>query len=301
MELRTIKTFQTIVRLGSFQQAAEVLLYSQPTITMHIKKLESDLGVKLLKRDSKKIQLTEAGRIFHQRADLLLREHEALSSTLTDLAQGEAGLVRIGVSEPTASNRIPGILSSFRERNPKIQVSVHIGDPKRLHRLLVDEMIDFAVCAFPQTTVDTVFEPLLVEEMALLLYDTHPLSSRKEVKLQELRSESFLLTSASCPIRIWIDLALTEKLGGAYTGTEINNINSHKYFVQSKLGISIVPVVTTLHPVAGTLVKTIADLKEGPEVGILTKRHASLGLASEKMIQQIKTMTRGTPIRTKMA
>lgn len=117
MEFRVIKTFQTIVRLGSFQLAAEYLKYSQPTITLHIQKLESELGFKLLER-GKSIKLTEAGKIFYERANILLKEYEYLNNTLKDYSTGEAGTIRIGAAEPTASSRLPSILSLFKKDIP---------------------------------------------------------------------------------------------------------------------------------------------------------------------------------------
>ena len=72
MDLKSVKTFETIARLGSFQKAADELKYVQSTVTMQIQKLESDLGVKLFER-GRKIQLTEAGRVFFEKADLLLK------------------------------------------------------------------------------------------------------------------------------------------------------------------------------------------------------------------------------------
>ncbi len=291
MELRMIKTFQTVVRLGSFQQAAEVLRYSQPTITMHIQKLESDLGTKLLFR-GKTIQLTEAGRVFHERADQLLKDYDSLSSTLSDLVQGEAGQVRFGISEPTASSRMPGILSDFLRRHPKIQPSLKIGDSKMLNRLVLDEELDFAVCPSPELHVDTEFEPLLYEPMGLLVYDSHPLANRKDIMLHELKDEKFLLTPPNCPFRIRIEQQLYESLNEAFHGIEVSSILAHKHYVQAGLGISIAPILTVTPLVPGTRLIRIADLDFGPVAGILRKRSVKLGSAAEKLLGEIRDALR---------
>ncbi|MET3942417.1 DNA-binding transcriptional LysR family regulator [Paenibacillus sp. PvP094] len=287
MEMRMIKTFQTIVKLGSFQQAAEALQYSQPAITLHIQKLEADLGVKLLDR-GKKIKLTEAGKVFFARADMLIREYEYLTNTISDIQQGQAGIVRIGVSEPTASHRLPAILSSFVEQHPKIKLSVRIGDSKLLNELLIDEQLDFAVCPSPETSLETEFQPLLFEPMALLLYQTHPLAQLSEIQLEDLKGQQFLFTPPNCPIRIRIEQLLAEKINSNYQGIEISNIRSHKYYVQAKLGITIAPIATICPPISGTVIQPIADLNVGPIVGVLRKRNTPLGSASEKLILDIQ-------------
>lgn len=98
MDLKTLKTFQMIVKYGSFVRAAEEMNYVQSTVTMQIQKLESDLGVQLIER-GKKIQLTEAGRLFHDQSLQIVKSMEQLQTNLSDLKLGEAGNIRIGVTE----------------------------------------------------------------------------------------------------------------------------------------------------------------------------------------------------------
>ncbi len=95
MDLKTLKTFQLIVSLGSFNRAAEELNYAQSTVTMQIQKLESDLGVQLIER-GKGLQLTIAGRLFHERSLQIVKDLERLQSRISDLLLGEAGHIRLG-------------------------------------------------------------------------------------------------------------------------------------------------------------------------------------------------------------
>jgi len=288
MEMRMIKTFQTIVKLGSFQQAAEALQYSQPAITLHMQKLEADLGAKLIHR-GKKIELTEAGKIFYARAEMLLREYDFLTHTIADIQQGEAGYVRLGVSEPTASHRLPAILSAFRAHHPKVKLNVRIGDSKLLNELLIDEQLDFAVCPSPEASLDTEFQPLLFEPMALLVYEDHPFAEKNEVRLKDLKDHHLLFTPPNCPIRIRIEQLLKEHIGNDYQAIEISNIRSHKYYVQAKLGITIAPVATIAPEIPGTTIRKLLDLNIGPLVGILRKRNMPIGSAGEKLMQDIRS------------
>ncbi len=281
-----ITTFQTIVRLGSFHKAAEALKYSQPTITFHIQKLESDLGVKLLER-GKKLKLTQAGKMFYERADQLLREYDLLNHMMDHLALGESGSIRIGVSEPTASNRLPAILSSFVASHPKVKLSVKVGDSRQLSSMIMEEELDFALCTSPETILETSFQPLLSEQMALLIHDTHPLAAKTVVYLADLKGENFLFTPPNCPIRIKIEQALFEHIGSFYQGIELSSIASHKYYVQANLGITLAPLVAISPPLPGTMIKMIADLHMGPVIGILRKRSMKASLAADKLIDHI--------------
>lgn len=96
MDFKSLKSFQTIVKHGSFIQAAKEMNYSQSTVTMQIKKLEREIGVQLIER-GKKIQLTEAGKFFFEQSSAIMERVEQLQTDILDLYKGEAGTVRVGV------------------------------------------------------------------------------------------------------------------------------------------------------------------------------------------------------------
>ncbi|WP_020432132.1 LysR family transcriptional regulator, partial [Paenibacillus riograndensis] len=241
MEIRLIKTFQTIVKLGNFQRAAAALQYSQPTITSQIKKLEEELGVKLFER-GKTITLTTAGRLLHERADSLLREYDDLNVALYDFIQGDAGLVRIGASEPSASNRVPDILASFTRKKPKAQTKVTIGTTRELVNMLLEDQIDLALCNQPEPHLELEFHPLLHETFKLIVPADHPLAAREHIRLKDLQDEVFLFTPGSCAFRIRIEEMITKHIGKLrQSSIEVAGITAIKYYVQSRLGIALAP------------------------------------------------------------
>lgn len=288
MDIRNIKTFQTIIKLGSFQRAAEELQYGQSTVTMHIQKLESDLGVRLLER-GKKLQMTEAGRLFHQKADQLVKDYDYLHATMTELIQGEAGVVRLGSMEPTASYRLPHILGPFLAQYPKVQLSIQIGNTTVLHQMLSEGLVDLVICTTPETGVGQSFEPLFIEELALLLPSRHPLASQEEIYLRDLQNELLLMTTAVCPYRKKLESSLLEKGGSPYRGMEISNMAALKYYVQAGFGVAVVPVITAVPPPEGTVLKKIADLDTGLVTGLLHKQSgASFSSAAQNLIDALR-------------
>ncbi|WP_141431152.1 LysR family transcriptional regulator [Bacillus sp. 03113] len=294
MELRTIKTFHTIIKFGSFQKAAEELSYSQPTVTMHIKQLESDLGIKLLER-GKTLKMTEAGRVFYERANTLLAEYSFLDHTILDLKKGEAGLIRVGVSEPTASLVFPTILSDFLALYPKVTTDVIVADANTLNTKLLHDQIDFAVCGAPEVTLETYFQPLFMDKFYLLVPDNHPLADRNQVELSELKNERFIFTPENCPIRIKIEQALLKEIGSNYRRMEVSSSMSHKYYVKSGIGVSIFTKTAHSVPFSGTKAIPISNLEISPPIGLLTKeRSAPLSMAAERLIlntvQRLKEM-----------
>lgn len=288
LEIRLIRTFQAIVKYGSFQRAAEALQYSQPTITTQIKKLEEELGMKLFDR-GKQITLTSAGRLLHERADLLLKEYEELNVALNDFIQGDAGIIRIGASEPSASNRLPDILRQFSAKKPKVQVQVRIGPTKELTRLLLDDEIDLALCNEGEQQIDVNFHPLLREDFLLLLPDTHALQHKTEIHLKDLRGETFLLTPGTCAFRIRVEDMISRQIGQLQKSPiVVDGITVLKYFVQANMGIALAPAVAVSPPLPGTITRPVQQLMDGPRLGVMTRKSGTpLSKIAEELVQEI--------------
>ncbi|MNW42722.1 HTH-type transcriptional regulator YofA [compost metagenome] len=301
MEIRLIKTFQSIVKLGSFRLAAEALQYSQPTITVQIKKLEDELGVKLFER-GKTIELTEAGRFFYERSDVLLKNYSDLNETMSNFLNGETGSVRIGAAEPSASRRIPEILSSFLRAQPQVNIKVSVGTNRELMQMLLDHEIDFAFCHQPENNlletcrqpaneVELEFEPLQSERLVLLLPEDHILNTEKdEIYLHDLEHQRFILTPTTCPFRIRMESLLAQKVESLSSNSvEVGSLTAIRYYVQAGIGISLIPDVEASPLLKGTAVKSVVDLGDGPEMGILINRQArGMNVMAKRLMESIR-------------
>jgi len=270
MDLRIVKTFQAIVAHGSFHKAAESLQYSQPTVTMHMKKLESELGVELLER-GKQIKLTEAGTLFLPKAAKLLQEYENMNEVISDYLHGDGGYVRIGASEPSASHLLPEILQRFRERFPKVQATILVENAYRLKESLLQDHIDFAICSETNLDDGVLYEPLLEAPMAVLMPEDHPLADEESLSVKQLRDARFLMTVGRCPIRIKVQAICMDNFGDQYQRLEVGSITSLKYYVQAKHGIALAPLVSISPPIPGTVLKKVFDLNTGLSIGLLSK------------------------------
>lgn len=154
MDIKTLKTFQCIVKSGSFIRAAEEMNYAQSTITMQIQKLEKEIGAQLFDR-GKAIHLTEAGRLFYEQSLEIVHRMEQLQSNIADMSNGEAGSVRIGVTEPTASSRLPYRLAEFMGDHPQIRIAVEIASTPALVEQLLHSDLDFILQDMGQIGIDT--------------------------------------------------------------------------------------------------------------------------------------------------
>lgn len=288
MDLKTLKTFQMIVNYGSFNRAAEEMNYAQSTVTMQIQKLESSLGVQLIER-GKKIRLTEAGRLFHEKSLQIIKRMEQLQTDLSDLQLGEAGNIRLGVTEPTGSYRLPSILERFLSYFPKIRVDVDFANTPTLSDRLLNGDIDLALCSTPDLGAPLHFEPLFKEEFAIVLPENHPLTQKHVIAPNDMQEHRLLITSATCPYRRKLEMALQESGNMPLNTMEVGSMTALKYYVASGLGIALVPKIVLKRIPPGTTVRTISGSFIDMTFGILCNtseyRLTSAGL---KLYQYLK-------------
>jgi DNA-binding transcriptional LysR family regulator len=287
MDLRTITTFNTIVEQGSFQAAAQQLNYAQSTITSHIKKLESSLGVTLFDRNQN-MQLTEAGLLLKEQSVFLLKAFEALEKTLNEYIEGKAEYVRLGVMEPMASYRLPRILQKVYDRYPDVKISLHIDGSKVLCDLLAKDEIDAAICAASALSEGMIFESFMKEEVVLLVHQDHPLARYPSIKLAQIQDEKLVITNSSCPIRALFEQKMLEHRLIPNYKLEVSNMLALKFYVQAGYGSAVVPLVAVNPPLENTVTIPIEDFHEGLSVGILAKEKKQPGAALSYLLQLVK-------------
>lgn len=287
MDLRTLKTFHLIVKYGSFVRAAQEMNYVQSTVTMQMQKLEAELGVQLIER-GKEIGLTEAGRLFYEQSLQIVRKMENLQSSLSDLKSGETGHVRIGVTEPTASYRLPGILEKFMSMYPHIRITVEVSNTPTLSERILKGEIDFSLSTAPGIDSEFYFEPLFQEEFVVLIPENHPLAQKDEIEPEDLRGHRLLITSSTCPYRRKLEMVMQERGNVTLDTMEIGSMTALKYYVEKGIGIALVPKIM-VEPGRGTIVKTIRGSLVHMAFGILCKESAyPFQPASHKLYQYLK-------------
>ncbi|QBD82866.1 LysR family transcriptional regulator [Ktedonosporobacter rubrisoli] len=236
MELRQLETFLTIVREGSFVKAAEKLQYAQSTITIHIQQLEAELGVKLFARQGKQMQLTEAGKALWEQADALRQRAVALQQAMQEIIAGDAGHIRLGAIEPTASLRLAPLLIAFSHEFPKLQLTLEVGNAAMVNPRVSSGDLDFAISSPPESHTGLAFEPLFFEALSILLPEHHPLAHKEPLEAADLKGQRILLTDRGCGYRAVVEKALLSQGVNPFSGIEMGSIEVIKQAVQGKWG-----------------------------------------------------------------
>lgn len=289
MELRQLQTFGAIAELGSFVRAAEALEYAQSTITLHIQQLEAELGVALFERKGKRIRLTEAGRTFREEAAQILSRTAALQQSMTELVAGEAGHLRIGTIEPTASLRLPPLLAAFCTARPKVRLTLEVsGRGPIRHRVGAGEL-DLGICSTPSAIPGLTFEPLFTEAQALLLPASHPLAEKDAVCVSDLIGERLLLKEETCAYRQTIERELLQHGMNPFAGVEIGSLDALQRLVQCGLGLAIVPIAAADPPMAGTILRDLLDVDLSLCIGLVRRADAvGASPAMEALVEYLR-------------
>jgi len=193
MDIRHLQYFVEVARAGSFTKAAQNLYVTQPTISKMVKTIEDELGVALLDRSGKRMELTDAGEVIFRQAETIVKSFEQLSTELDDLMQLKKGHVRIGLPPMVGSHFFPKIIGAFRDRYPLVTIHLVEDGAKKIEAAVGDGSLDIGVVVLPTDeekfhSFSFVNEPLMV-----LLHPANPLAGRDRLSLTELAQESFVL------------------------------------------------------------------------------------------------------------
>ncbi|MGD6818969.1 LysR family transcriptional regulator [Metabacillus sp. 84] len=195
MELRQLKYFVEAVRQKNFTRAAEKMHVSQPALSKMIKSLEDELGVPLIIRNHKGPELTDAGHSVYTHAVRMISIEKELLSSVIDVKGLSKGTIKIGIPPIIGSLFFPKVLSSFHTAYPKINIQItEFGAKKVVESVLAGE-IEMGVAVLPVDEERFDVFPIVDEEMVLLVNESHPLASSREVRLAQLSREDFIFYS----------------------------------------------------------------------------------------------------------
>lgn len=267
MDARHLETFHTVVRCGSLLAAAKQLQCAQSTITVRIQELEHELGAALFARHGRKSVLTEAGQAVFERSAKIAESIAALKDVAAKFVGGSAGRIRLGVIEPTASHRLPSILTAFYRERPGLQLTIEAGGAERLQRLIAEGELDFSISSPPTLGSALRFEPLFEEPIGLLVPKRHALASRRRIDPEDLQQHAVVLTDRGCAYRRSIEGAM--KGIRLPTVIEVANTIVMREFVTAGIGVGLIPVLGAAAP--NTLVRKVHGLTIALPVGFVTR------------------------------
>jgi DNA-binding transcriptional LysR family regulator len=279
MELRQIRSFLSIAETLHFGRTAELIHLSQPALSLQIRALEEEVGVRLLERNRRKTTLTAAGIAFRDDATAALSQLDQAIRKSRLAASGKLGLLRIGFVSTAGIEIVPNIVRQFRELNPEVGFSLRNILTAEQVRMLETGALDIGFLRVPiveHSTLDVV--TVHREPFVLVVPSSHKLAKRKRVRLREVAGQDFVMyerTYAPGFHDLIFGILRGARIAPNVTQTAVE-IPMLISLVASGMGITILPASAVTHSVASVVACEILDRIPMVEIAIaVSKRFRS--------------------------
>jgi DNA-binding transcriptional LysR family regulator len=271
VELRQIRSFLSLAETLHFGRTAELIHLSQPALSLQIRALEEELGVRLFERNRRKTTLTAAGFAFRDNAARALSQLEQAVRRARLAANGKLGLLRIGFISTAGSEIVPNIIRQFRELNPEVEFSLRAIPTADQVQMLETGSLDIGFLRLP-IGGHSALEVVTVhrEPFVLVVPACHELAKRKRVRLSEVSGQDFVMYERTFTpgfhdliFGMLRDARIVPHV--SQTAAEISTLIS---LIDAHMGIAILPASAVRHSVASVIACDIVDEIPMSEIGI---------------------------------
>jgi len=235
-----LKVFRTVAARLSFRKSAEQLFLTQPAVTLQIKALEDDLGVRLFDRTAGRVSITRQGA-------LLLRYAQKISAILSEaeqkLAEGEgqlSGALALGVSTTIAQYVLPRLIGAFLAEHPRVQLSLHSGNTDDIVQFLLQGKVAIGLIEGPSRHRELRTEPFMEDQLVLIARADF---EADHLTRQQLLAATLLMREQGSGSRRVVEAALKKaqfKLKSFKSVMNLDSTEAIKSAVEAGLGIGFV-------------------------------------------------------------
>ncbi|UTE78700.1 LysR family transcriptional regulator [Rossellomorea sp. KS-H15a] len=245
MELQQLHYFQTVARLEHMTRAAEELRIAQPSLSKTIARLEEDLGVPLFERQHRQIKLNRFGKLFLNRVERIFMEIYEGKREIREAMNLEEHTIRMAVTIPRV---LPDLVGSFLKDNPHVRFQQFVHSMAEMKEQLKNGEVDYCISSIPlEDDEDIVWEPLMTEEIFLIVPPGHWLEDREEIDLIEVKDEPFISMNTGYGLRNLTDeICLQAGFSPviSFEGDEPGVIGD---LVRQGLGIAFIPAISWMN------------------------------------------------------
>lgn len=246
MTLTELRYLVALAQQRHFGRAAEACFVSQPTLSVAIKKLESELGVELFERRKQEVTLTAAGERIVRQAERVLEEAAAIRELAEEGRDQLNGPLRVGAIYTVGPYLFPHLIPVLHERAPHMPLVIEENYTARLAERLRQGELDLIVIALPFTEQGIITLPIYDEPFVVVIPSGHPWQERDAIPVGALAEESLLLLGRghcfrdqvldACPA--CAHEAGTDRLAQTVEGTSLETV---RHMVASGMGITVLP------------------------------------------------------------
>ena len=292
MKLRQLQYLVAIVQEANFTRASEKVFVSQSALSQQIQALEQEVGTVLLDRSRRGVRPTAAGEILYRHAQRIFLELEQAETAIHELEGLQRGELHVGVVQTVNDYLMPLLASAFAEQHPQIKLLVDELPTEAIEKGLEQGKLQVGLGFLPSSSQGIKVQPLLEEQLVLVVRDDHPLAQNTYSTVTSLdQLPMVMLSNTFCTRRLWEESA---RLTPAQPRVvmEMNTVSSILAVVENSSLATVLPRMTFTQKMSDRLVAVeLIEPTPSRQVGLMWHRENYLCSASRVFLEMAQTVT----------
>lgn len=210
MTLEQLRIFVAVAELEHMTRASQSLNLTQSATSAAIAALEARYATKLFNRIGRRIELTDAGRVFLVEARAVLARAAAAETVLSDFAGLSRGSLSLAASQTVGNYWLPPLIHRYQSLHPGIRLSLRIGNTEQVAAWVIEGMADLGVIEGKLDEPALAIQPIADDELVLVVGNRHPWAKRRSVAPRDLRNTSWVLRERGSGTRAIFEEALAK-------------------------------------------------------------------------------------------
>jgi DNA-binding transcriptional LysR family regulator len=290
LSFESLKIFCDVARFRSFSKAAAANGVTQSAASQVVHHLEERLGVQLINRSTRPLQLTSLGRTYYEGCQGLVEQYLELEASIRNTQEELAATVQVAAIYSVGLGDMGQYIERFKAMQPNTTIHIEYLHPDRVVEKVEEGTADIGLVSFPRKSRLLEALPWRDEAMVLACAPNHPLAQAKSIKPAALENVPFIGFDRNLTIRREIDRFLRDHNASVNVVLEFDNIENIKKAVEISAGVSLLPEPTLRREVRdGTLVsRPIANGRLVRPLGIVHHRHRKLSPSALRFIDLLR-------------
>ncbi|RYF25419.1 MAG: LysR family transcriptional regulator [Comamonadaceae bacterium] len=293
--LRQLQVFQSVAATRNFSRTGEQIGLTQPAVSRCIGELEAQLGLKLLDRTTRDVDLTEPGRSLAARLTRVLEDLDSALLDVRGMATDPRGRVRVASSPTLSANLMPACISRCLKVLPAVQLTLLDRHQSAVLASVRSGEVDFGVVIDPGDRDLLECETILTDPFCLACPPHHPLARKRRVRWSDLNGESLVLLDHDSGSRRLIDRALADHGVQCTVAQEVGHTTTIFRMLDAGLGISVIPTLAL--PPEGVPRLAVRPLtpRTDREIVLVRRRNRALAPVAQAAWDLVRDVTRARP------
>jgi DNA-binding transcriptional LysR family regulator len=293
MQFEALKVFCDVARNQSFSRAADANRISQSAVSQIVNQLEKRLGVQLVDRSRRPLQLTHSGKTYYDGCKKLVEQYLEVESAIRNgsgSGQPLATAVRVAAIYSVGLRDMSQYVQRFVAQQPGLQIDIEYLHPARVTERVLDGTADFGLISFPEPTRKLAAIPWREEEMVVACAPSHPFAVSGGVRVAQLDGQKYVGFDKHLVIRRKVDRFLREHGVAAEVALEFDNVENIKQAIEIAAGVALLPAPVLQREVRGGTLAAVPlrDVRFVRPLGILHRRSPKPSPAALRFIELLR-------------